>query len=645
METIPTTKRTRILRKAMLARAAEERLLGLFAEGKLSGTLHTCIGQELCGAAVSEALRPGDTVFSNHRGHGHFLARTGDVQGLLAELLGRVDGVCGGWGGSQHLCRDGFFSNGLQGGIVPAAAGLAWAAQRRGRGELSVVFMGDGTLGEGAVYEAWNIAARWSLPLLVVLEDNGIAQSTPSTETFAGDVEARARGFGLGYTAGDTWDWEALGERAEQAANAARAGQPQLLHVRTFRLKAHSKGDDTRNLEVVTEAAARDPLNRWLATDEGMAGEREARDKVAEAEIAALASPVAGYRRPEGEAPPSGWKVAPAVPAEKMVKALNATLRGAFQRDPELLMLGEDIESPYGGAFKVTAGLSQEFPGRVRNTPISESAIVGLAAGAALRGGRVLAEIMFGDFLGLAFDQLVNHAAKFERMFAGQVRCGVVVRTPMGGRRGYGPTHSQTLDAHFLGAPGLRVLALHGLLGPDELYRPLLGAPAGATLVIENKIMYGQPLLARTPAGFSRWVSEERFPVTWLRPEGARADITLIGYGGMAPLLVEAAERLFDEHERIAQILVPMQLHPFDVRPWLPVLDSADALLIAEEGNGFAGFGAELLGQLAEHGGGKARRVARVTAPNDLIPASAAMEKAVLPGVDTIIARARALCV
>ena len=628
----------------MLARVTEERLLDLFAQGKLSGTLHTCIGQELSGAVISEVLQPGDTVFSNHRGHGHFLARNGDAMGLIAELLGREAGVCRGWGGSQHLCHEGFFTNGLQGGIVPAATGLAWAAQRRGHGGLSVVFIGDGTLGEGAIYEAWNIAARWALPLLVVLEDNGIAQSTASAETFAGDVAARARGFGLGYAAGDTWTWEDLLEQAEHAAAEARAGRPQLLHVRTFRLKAHSKGDDTRAAEMVAAAAARDPLTLWLGTAEGAAATAEVRATVIAAEAEALASPTSRYVPPTADAAPTRWSPGPEVPAERMVKALNACLRGAMQRDPELLMLGEDIESPYGGAFKVTAGLSAEFPGRVRNTPISEAAIAGIASGAALAGGRVIAEVMFGDFIGLAFDQLVNHAAKFERMYAGKVRCGVVVRTPMGGRRGYGPTHSQTLDAHFLGVPGLRVLALHPLLPPAALYDALLREPAGATLVIENKIMYGQPLVARVPEGFARWITDERFPATWLRPEGCEPALTLVAYGGMTALAVEAAERLFDEHEIVAQVLVPMQLHPFDVRPWLPVLDRAGALLLLEEGNGFAGFGAECLAQLAEQGGGRARRIARVAAAHDLIPASAAMEKTVLPGVEAIVARARELC-
>src|SRR5262249_14587100 len=159
-------------------------------QGKLFGTVHTCIGQEAVGITVANALEPGDKIFSNHRCHGHFLARTGNVKGLIAEIMGRETGVCGGRGGSQHLCdvEKGFFSNGVQGGIVPVAAGLAMSLQLQALRRIAVVFIGDGTLGEGAVYETFNLASKWQLPLLIVLENNGYAQSTPQTQNLAGSI-------------------------------------------------------------------------------------------------------------------------------------------------------------------------------------------------------------------------------------------------------------------------------------------------------------------------------------------------------------------------------------------------------------------------------------------------------------------------
>ena len=200
---------------AFLIREVETRLLSLFSEGKLNGTVHTCIGQEWSGVAVARHLVPGDEICSNHRGHGHFLARTGDVAGLIAEVMGRQSGVVSGRGGSQHLKADGFFSNGIQGGMVPVGAGLAWAKKASGTGNIVIVFIGDGTLGEGTLYETLNIASRHDLPLLIVLENNLYAQSTSQRQTLAGDILSRAESFGISCNRVDTGNWKRYSVRRE----------------------------------------------------------------------------------------------------------------------------------------------------------------------------------------------------------------------------------------------------------------------------------------------------------------------------------------------------------------------------------------------------------------------------------------------
>ena len=171
-EMITSPSELSLYQRAITIRSVEQKLLDLFTEGKLVGTVHTCIGQEFTGITVCGALRPGDLVYSNHRCHGHFLSLTDDVKGLLGEVMGKPSGVCGGRGGSQHLCSKGFYSNGIQGGIVPVAAGLAMTLKLRYPGQIGVVFIGDGTLGEGVIYETMNIASKWQLPLLIVLEHN-----------------------------------------------------------------------------------------------------------------------------------------------------------------------------------------------------------------------------------------------------------------------------------------------------------------------------------------------------------------------------------------------------------------------------------------------------------------------------------------
>src|SRR4051794_19828446 len=251
----------RLYRRMRFIRRFEETLLALFDEGLLNGTTHACIGQEADAVAVIEHLRPGDHIFSNHRCHGHFLAWTGDALGLVAEIMGKPEGVCSGIGGSQHLCAPGFKSNGVQGGIVPAAAGIAMGEQLTGSDGLSVVFIGDGTLGEGAVYETLNLAALWNLPLLVVVEDNGWSQSTPSAHNLAGSIADRFAAFGLPVEELASTDVEEIDAAARAAVEGCRTRRgPGVLVIHTYRLCHHSKNDDNRPVEEVRRRWRFDPL-------------------------------------------------------------------------------------------------------------------------------------------------------------------------------------------------------------------------------------------------------------------------------------------------------------------------------------------------------------------------------------------------
>ncbi len=255
------TRDESLYRRMRYIRRFEERLLELFEIGVLNGTTHACIGQEADAVAITEHLAPGDHVFSNHRCHGHYLALTGDARGLMAEIMGREDGVCAGIGGSQHLAAPGFKSNGIQGGIVPAAAGIALAQQLDGDDAISVVFIGDGTLGEGIVYESLNLASLWQLPLLIVVEDNGWSQSTPSHVNLAGSMRARFEAFGIDVEEIDSTDVLDLASAAERAVGHVRADRtPCALIIHTYRLCHHSKNDDNRPEDEVQARWALDPL-------------------------------------------------------------------------------------------------------------------------------------------------------------------------------------------------------------------------------------------------------------------------------------------------------------------------------------------------------------------------------------------------
>jgi pyruvate/2-oxoglutarate/acetoin dehydrogenase E1 component len=326
---------------------------------------------------------------------------------------------------------------------------------------------------------------------------------------------------------------------------------------------------------------------------------------------------------------------------KRCAQVLNETLTEVFEQRDDVYLLGEDILDPYGGAFKISQGLSSRWPNRVLTTPVSEASLFGIAAGMALRGYRPVLEIMFGDFIALGFDQILNGIAKFPDMFDGKVTVPLVVRTPMGARRGYGPTHSQSLEKLLLGVPGVRVVAAsecHDL-------RSLLTAAIlddHPVFFIENKAMYGRtnqrPVDGRLD-GFACRETAETYPaLTFSGNDFARAPVTVATYGGMLPIVLDAATRLILEEEIFVEVIALASLLPLDLAPVLDSVGRTGALVTAEEGCLTAGIGAELAAQVQQHAWDDLREpVVRLAAADGIIPASRDLEDAVLPGVDDVV--------
>jgi TPP-dependent pyruvate/acetoin dehydrogenase alpha subunit len=245
----------------LLIRRFEERLLAEFSTGNLVGTTHAYIGQEANAAGIFSVTESNDVVFSNHRCHGHFLAYGGEPYQLAAELMGKATGLVGGRGGSQHIQWRNFYSNGIQGGIVPVATGMALAEKARQTGKVVLAFIGDGTLGEGVLYESLNMAALWKLPILLVLEDNRIAQTTPVEKGVAGSMSVRFSAFGIPVWERDTTDVLEVSSVSMEALRHVRSGVgPGCLILHTYRFSAHSKGDDPRLPEEIARILKYDPL-------------------------------------------------------------------------------------------------------------------------------------------------------------------------------------------------------------------------------------------------------------------------------------------------------------------------------------------------------------------------------------------------
>ncbi len=245
---------TSLYRSLYRIRRFEETVLENFSRGFFFGTTHTYLGQEANAVGVLAGSGENDIVFSNHRCHGHFLAYGGDPHALYAELMGKATGVCGGRGGSQHLQWRNFYSNGILGGTIPIATGVALAEKFKRSGSITIAFLGDGTLGEGIIYEAFNMAELWKVPILYVVENNHIAQTTPVESALAGTIADRFRAFNIPAHQLDSADIrEIMPVASDLLARVRRDASPYTLIIDTNRFGPHSKGDDTRDPKLVNE--------------------------------------------------------------------------------------------------------------------------------------------------------------------------------------------------------------------------------------------------------------------------------------------------------------------------------------------------------------------------------------------------------
>ena len=642
-----------LARPAVFIRAFEETLLQLFAGGALAGTVHTCLGQELVAAALGSHVQvDNDALFATHRGHGHYLATSGPADALLAEMMGRQGALCGGRGGTQHLRRGRFFSSGVQGATASLATGFAWALRQKGEPGIAIAILGDGTLGAGALYEALVLAGCGDLPVLFFLEHNGWAMSTEAKRVERGDLAKRIEGFGISFARSSDQDPVALCDHLGRVVERVRAGHPFFQVVDTRRLGAHSKGDDTRPASTIETLWREDPLSRWIAerpsvgalyADARVAVEGLVRDVQARAPLDP--TPGNAWPRPPGELTSAALLARPSGVANQfMVDRIRTALGELLDRDRNAILLGEDIVDPYGGAFRVTRGLSARFPDRVVATSISESAIVGVATGLAIAGVPALAELMFADFATLAADPLVNHAAKMHYVY-GLSRCPMIVRLPSGGGRGYGPTHSQSLETLFLGVPGLRVVSLSARHEPAALLAAVLAAGA-PTVLIEHKRVYADTPRAEPPLDLElhdvSTSTGDLPPLVYLPADGRAGDVTLVTHGGMVDVAEMAMKDLLVSDELRFEFIVLTQLWPLLSDEVAASVARTGRLCVLEETPAPYGVGSAVIAAVAE----SARRpfVARAIGAEPVpIPSVRSLEERVLPNAARLVQTIRQL--
>jgi 2-oxoisovalerate dehydrogenase E1 component len=600
-----------LYRALLLPRAIEDRMLTLLRRGQLSKWF-SGIGQEAVSVGLVAALQPDDWILPVHRNLAVFTGRGLDLGVLFRQLLGRDGGYTGGRDRTFHFGSLDHHVVGMishLGAMAPVADGLALAARLRGEDRVAAVLVGDGATSEGDVHEAMNLASVWKLGVLFVIENNHWGLSTPVSEQYAcAHLVDRAAGYGMPGEIVDGNDVVAVRDAVSRAAARARAGGgPTLLECKTFRMRGHEEASGTDYVPVEQLAAwvARDPIARVEARlDAGGRLPRDQREalaaevraevdaRVAEALAAPEPSTDAATEEARAYAPAAPLRRAAATPASppghapeaRYVDAINDALRTALAADDRVVLLGQDIAG-YGGVFKATEGLADEFgTDRVRNTPIVESGAIGAALGLALDGFRPVVEMQFGDFVSCGFNQLVNNVATTRYRWNAPVP--LVVRLPVGGGLGAGPFHSQNVEAWFCHVSGLKVVAA---ATPADAKGLLLAAldDGNPVLVLEHKKLYRS---AKGPVPPGHHVE----PLGHARIARAGTDATIVTYGAGVAWALAAAGTVAAEDGHEVEVVDLRSLRPWD-RPL--VLDSVrrtSRALVAHEAPLTGGFGAEI---------------------------------------------------
>ncbi|MGD0391978.1 MAG: thiamine pyrophosphate-dependent enzyme [Acidimicrobiales bacterium] len=633
-------------RRMVLIRGFEERVSALYRDGEVPGFVHLSIGQEATAVGACWPLRPADAITSTHRGHGHCLAKGLDPLGMFAELMGKDQGTNRGRGGSMHIAdpKLGIFgANGIVAAGLPIAVGAATASHLRADGSVTVAFFGDGASAQGAFHEAMNLAAVWELPVIFFCENNGYAEFSPASTQHAASLEQRAAGYGVGYVAVDGNDVVATASVMADAVLAARAGGgPTVVEGATYRWHGHYEGDPQRyrSSDEVSAWEARDPLpahaGRLRAAgvedDEIKALESSVADALDEAVDAArrLSNPLAATlsdfvvrARPAPVEPPPPPDDAPVY---RTMDAIHAALEAELAADDRVFVAGIDVGAG-GNVFGLTRGLADQFPGRVRDTPISETAIIGLGVGAAMAGMHPVVEMMYLDFLGVCFDQLLNQAAKLPFMTGGAAEMALTVRTQFGAGRSSGSQHSQSLEVLLAHIPGLSVVMPSTPADTYGLLRAAIQDP-NPVVFIENRLLYG--------------MKGPQAPPDHLLPIGKSAvvrrgtDVTVVSVSRMVHEAVAAAERLADEGLSV-EVIDLRTVAPLDMVPVLDSVHKTSRLLIAHEAAVPFGIGAEIAATVVREGfwdlDAPIERIGAVATPPPYAPD---LERAWLPDRDTI---------
>ncbi len=619
-------------------RLVEEKMLILLRQGKI-GKWFCGIGQEAISVGCTAALQSNEYIFSMHRTLGVFTTRDVPLERLAAQWQGKNLGFTNGRDRSFHFGAPEYHIIGMISHLGPQlslAAGVALSHKLRGENRVSLAFTGDGATSQGEFHEALNVAAVWQLPVIFVIENNGYGLSTPNSEQFRCEkISDRAVGYGMRSVVVDGNNVLEVYQTISRLAKELRENpEPVMVECMTFRMHGHEEASGTKYVppHLFEEWGAKDPVENYelYLLNEGFITEEEIADirKSMKADINARLK--IAYAEPEVSlsvekeledvyAPFDNSPVAPVEDTRELrfIDAISEGMDIAMQRH-DLILMGQDI-AEYGGAFKITEGFVGKYgKDRVRNTPLCESAILGICLGMSIRGHKTMMEMQFSDFVSVGFNQIVNNLAKLYYRW-GQ-NADVVVRMPSGGGVGAGPFHSQTIEAWFTHTPGLKVVYPSNPYDAKGLLLASFEDP-NPVMFFEHKALY-RSIKGEVPQGF---YTEEIGKAKVVR-QGE--ELTIITYGMGVSWAMAAVEQLQVD----AEILDLRTLLPLDYDAIDAVVKKTNKVLVLHEATLTGGFGGEIAAYISEnlfeYLDGPVVRVASLDTP---IPFAIPLEKQFLP--------------
>lgn len=539
----------------------------------------------------------------------------------------------------------------------PHAVGIAYELKRRGTDAVVYVSGGEGSTSEGDWHEAMNFAGIHKLPVVFLIQNNLYAISVPAADEVAGQVADRAEGYGMKGVVVDGNNILEMFGVASAAVERARTGEgPTLIEAKTYRYYAHTSDDDDklyRTREEVELWRRKDPLpnfRQYLVEQRVLTEAAEAKlesevtslinNAVAAAESSPDPTDAVGNVYAKPIVPTVAAVTVEPVPVGEevnLITAINRTLHYAMGREPQTVTFGEDVADPKGGVFKATAGLTDAYGSdRAFNAPLAESVIIGLGVGIAATGTKAIAEIQFADFIHPAFDQIVSEVARIRYRSNGRWACPMVIRTPYGGGIHGALYHSQSIEAFYAHVPGLKIVTPSTPADAKGLLLSAIDDP-DPVMFLEPKKLY-RMAQGPMPEG------DHRVPIGSAALRRIGDDLTIVSYGTMAQFSVQAADILRDEGIE-ATVVDLRSLRPLDWPTVEAAVKRTSKVLIVYEDNEFLGYGAEVSAQISERAfdwlDAPVRRYASPEVPT--FPYAASLEEQVIPSVEGIVDRARAL--